>query len=82
MQTHTLSVDTLTIEAGETQLKAIFVYVFVFVSVFVRHHLLLPEGGEPQLKAMMNCLRNDDGIDYLYFCSSFGSLGSQVNPKA
>jgi hypothetical protein len=78
LQTHTLSVDTLTIEAGETQLKAIF----VFVSVFVRHHLLLPEGGEPQLKAMMNCLRNDDGIDYLYFCSSFGSLGSQVNPEA
>ena len=45
----------------------------------MRHHLLLPEGGETQLKSMVNCLRNEDGsMDYLYFCSSFGSLGSQV----
>ena len=45
----------------------------------VRHHLLVPEGGPGQLAAMVNCLLNSDGsVDYLYFCSRFGELGSQV----
>ena len=52
----------------------------------LRHHQILPEGGNEKLVLLIQSLLTEDGeIDYMQFLSSFGALGSQVqlaNPDA